>query len=107
MATFDVQGNHGLLSVDCLTGLVLYYHQYPNSGDTYEHITQFDVTEYLGTYPTENLEGRGVDILDIGYWYQVSDDIRLYEPPEADWRAEYRAQVAAGELSPYPCGLLR
>lgn len=48
-------------------------------------ITRFDLSEWR-TYWHCAAADNVIDILDVGYWY---GDAR-YEPPEYDWREEYK-----------------
>lgn len=103
MANFNVGGSHGELEVSVSSGYVLGCDLIAEQDGEYMDIVRFDIWEYAKEYPNETLGGSHVDILDIGYW--MIDG--TYEPPREDWRNDYRLALAAGELSPYPCGLLR
>jgi hypothetical protein len=92
---FHVTGSYGDLLVNAETGAVLEYLVEDDAygpddpeGQGYRDIVRFDVAEWRSTYSTEQLAGLWIDILDIGFW---TDKNEHYEPPENDWRKEFRA----------------
>lgn len=93
---FFVYGNHGRLEVDAETGIVVSRDgacdcELCNMPEVnYGHIGRFDVAEWEATYPDDELVGRQIDILDLGYWWGEDE---TYEPPEYDWRAEFRPEL--------------
>lgn len=98
---FTVYGNGGEFRVDSLTGRVLNLtpSEEPQAG--YFSIVAFDVAEWKKCYPSEVLEGRSIDILDLGYWLEGG----TYEEPAQDWRDDRRntrAHSAADKFLAYP-----
>ena len=80
-----IEGSWGELTVDAMTGIVLFYD--PQGADLdddnmgYIKIYRINLQEYRGYWHEEPKDG---DILDYGYW--TFDGI--YEPPEVSWRVQ-------------------
>lgn len=75
--TFTVTGGYGSLLVCASTGDTLKR----TPATCYLDVDRFDVEEWRVFYG-EDIEGRSIDVLDIGSW----DKGGMYEPPEMDWR---------------------
>ncbi len=107
-STFTVGGNHGELSVDSKTGLVLSCTDSADiEGDGYRFIRRFDVDEWRQFYPGEEPVDMMIDILDIGYWEAAGGKRVEYEPPEDDYRNELRLMKGTPEkeLACEPTGI--
>jgi hypothetical protein len=89
LTIFHVGGSWGHLTANAETGEVIECIDDPDAtdatGEGYQSITRFNVDEWNRAYPTEELAGMSMDILDIGFW-----DDQGYQAPEEDWRADMR-----------------
>lgn len=84
-----VRSSHGLLTVDDITGRVVWREidtDDQEAGDHLKSIDKFDLDEYTAHYKTGEIPSR-LDILDLGYWYAKDGGIE-YEEPAHDWRIE-------------------
>ncbi len=93
MSTFTVSGSYGTLVVDKITGLVRAYHIEgccdEDDPENYSNIRKIDVDEYRDYYK-HDFPAYGVDILDVGYWETLRNEVSVYEEPAHAWREEFR-----------------
>lgn len=81
--TVTIEGSHGKLTVDLLTGNVTAY-EWEQHADAPEYgdIVRFDLGENAAYYKRPVQPGMWFDILDVGFWTDKGD----YIEPEAEWR---------------------
>lgn len=82
-STVTVRSNHGTADYDCVTGWLTDSDW--AAGQEQYLPTRLDVFEWRRKYPGERIVGEH-DILDFGMWMQNGE----YEPPEEEWRKEFR-----------------
>ena len=93
MNEFYVYGSHGELTVDADTGDVIELMDQTYDSEEYRDIVRFDVHEWRREYPTEAIEGTGMDILDIGFWTDTGE----YIGPEQSWRDDRKREEIENE----------
>lgn len=81
LATFDVNGSYGNLTVDGQTGRVVGYD--PQCDEpVYDDVARFNIAEFERQYGCHIVDAEAVDILDIGFWLKTGE----YFPPHEDYR---------------------
>ena len=88
MSEFYVNGSHGEMRADALTGHVIELNNDDYNSIEYNVIVRFDIDEWRQKYPDEELNGMNMDILDIGFWCSDGE----YVPPEEEWREDLRRE---------------
>jgi len=93
--TIIVFGNHGYLTCDGKSGLVLSYQPDDPDHPHYADIVRVDIDEWRQAYPDEFPTHCHIDICDIGFWADT------YVPPEPDYRT-YRNPSLARSMADQP-----
>ena len=81
------KGNHGSVEFDDLGRPTEFWtNPLTPAMESYDYITHFNVSEYVHTYGQMD---DVVDIVDIGYWWNMGER-NGYEPPSEDYREEIK-----------------
>lgn len=91
--TGTVHSTHGDIDIETQNGKVLNFN---TCADEYGDIIQFDLDEYRLFYEADDV---GFDILDLGYWYRLSDGRVKYEKP-----CEFHRNMVADEMRAHVVG---
>ena len=105
----EITSSHGRWIVKSITGTV---REWDNGGDAlpgtepddYANITRFDLTEYRewrGMRPAELPQGGAIDVLLVGYWYDVGSQ-SFFEAPSASARDDLLEQCRLNLMGPMP-----
>lgn len=85
--TVEISGSHGTFVIDLRVGNIISKNLL---NDEYANITQFNIHEFTNFWtdekPMDKFPFYGIDIIDIGYWYNDENGELKYEPPESEHR---------------------